>query len=398
MQSPVSLRMILAFGLMLGPMAVQAIVLDEVDLRYRMEWVDQEGIDKDALASTARLRLSLSVPERQGFDAGISLQANRVIGNRLYNDTTGPAHRPVVADPADTGLSQAWLRYRYQDSLEARAGRQRLIDDNARFIGNVGFRQLEQTFDALSLAWSPNARWDLDLQYLDRVHRVFGPNHPDPLMAEADLDSWVAVLSRHWGDTRLGVYAHRFEFEDRPASHQNLGLRLTGLLPGTTDFSYRLEFARQSGLADQGPEADQDYWHLALARQHEGWRWFVGHERLGGDGQDSFQTPFATLHAHNGWADRFLSTPATGLRDSWLGMATAAGGWQLTARLHDFRADRGGDRFGRELNLAASRNLTGPVAKPWATPWMTELKLAWFDGDEGLADVTKLWWTLSASW
>ena len=29
-----------------------------------------------------------------------------------------------------------------------KVGRQRIILDNARFVGNVGFRQLEQTFDA----------------------------------------------------------------------------------------------------------------------------------------------------------------------------------------------------------------------------------------------------------
>ncbi len=377
-------------GILFAPAIVHSIVLDDVDLRYRMEWVDQEGFDKDALASTARLRVSLRSPEWQGFDLGASLHANRVIGNRLYADTVTATDRPVVADPADTGLSQAWVRYRMDERLEARAGRQRLIDDNARFIGNVGFRQLEQTFDAVSVAWSPNAHWDLDIQYLDRAHRVFGPNHPDPLMAEADLDSWVGIITRHWGDTRLGIYAHRFQFEDRPASHENLGFRLIGPWPGVAGLSYRVEWARQSGLDGEGPEATQNYLHLGLSQQREGWRWFLGHERLGGDGQDGFQTPFATLHAHNGWADRFLATPESGLRDTWLGMTTEMGGWQWLAKLHDFRADSGGAALGRELNIAVSRQLTGP--------WSTELKLAVFDSDEGPGDARKFWWTLAANW
>ena len=41
----------------------------------------------------------------------------------------------------------------------------------------------------------------------------------------------------------------------------------------------------------------------------------LGFERLEGNGTVALQTPLATLHAFNGWADKFLSTPANGLRD-----------------------------------------------------------------------------------
>ncbi|MDQ2068678.1 alginate export family protein [Natronospira bacteriovora] len=365
-----------------------APALDELDLRYRLEFVDQEGIERDAVASTASLRLLLRSPTWRGLDAGLGLQANRVIGNRLYNDTVTPSDRPVVADPADTGISQAWLRYSTGEQFEAVAGRQRLIDDNARFIGNVGFRQLEQTFDALSVAWRPQPDWRLSLQYLDRAHRVFGPHHPDPLMSTADLDSWVVVLGRRFAGMDMDLYAHRFEFEDRSASHENIGLRLRGPLPGDTGLSYRLEYARQTPINELSDLDAQDYLHLSLSQALEGWRWFLGHERLSGDGERAFQTPFATLHAHNGWADRFLVTPDDGLRDTWIGVGTRFNGWNLLARLHDFRADTGGDAWGRELNISAGHKLPGP--------WATEIKLAHFDGDDGVVDVSKVWWTLSA--
>ncbi|MCP1727287.1 hypothetical protein J2T60_001252 [Natronospira proteinivora] len=365
-----------------------AVSLGEVDLRYRMEWVDQDGIEDDALASTARLRVGLNTAEYQGFDAGLMFHGNRVIGERRYHDTVTPQARPVVADPADTGISQAWLRYQQGDQLQARVGRQRLVDDNARFIGNVGFRQLEQTFDAASLSLIPNPDWQLDVQYLDRAHRVFGPNHPDPLQAEADLDSWVVLAGRHFGETRIEFYVHRFKFDDRPASHENRGFRLRG--PLAADLSYRLEFARQSGIEDGPLEQSQNYWRAELQQQRGSWRWFVGHERLGGDGDASFQTPLATLHAHNGWADQFLTTPPDGLRDTWLGAATSLGPWRLVGKLHDFRADSGGRDLGQELNLSLGRDVRGP--------WSTEVKLAWFDGEQGPVDSRKLWWTMAAGW
>ncbi len=42
----------------------------------------------------------------------------------------------------------------------------------------------------------------------------------------------------------------------------------------------------------------------------------VGYELLGSDdGVAAFQTPLATLHKFNGFADQFLVTPAGGLQD-----------------------------------------------------------------------------------
>lgn len=360
------------------------------DLRYRVEVVEQDNIDKEAVASTVRLRLGVQSSRWYGFDTGATFHGTRVLGNRLYNDTVNPADRPVVADPADTNLSQAWVRYQAGDAFESRVGRQRLIDDNARFIGNVGFRQLEQTFDGVTVNWRPADAWRLQGWYLDQANRVFGPSHPDPLFARADLDAGVGILSREFGDTRADIYHHRLKFNDRPASHENTGLRLHGGLPGTESFSWRVEYARQSGIDDEGPANDQDYMRLELGQQRRNWRWFAGHERLGGDGTDAFQTPLATLHAHNGWADQFLTTPNNGLRDTWAGAAMQTGAWQLLARAHDFQADHGGDHYGEELNLSVGRTLPGP--------WHSGLKLAWFEGDDGPPDTGKLWWTLTASW
>lgn len=360
------------------------------DLRYRVEAVEQDGIDDDAVASTVRLRLGVQSARWHGFDTGAMFHGTRVLGNRLYNDTVNPVARPVVADPADTNLSQAWGRYQAGDAFESRVGRQRIIDDNARFIGNVGFRQLEQTFDAVTVDWRPTEAWQVQTWYLDQANRVFGPNHPAPLSARANLDTWVGILSHHFGDLQADLYHHRLAFEDRPASHENTGIRLHGALPGTATFSWRAEYARQSGLDDEGPARGQDYIRLALGQQRQGWRWFFGHERLGGDGDDAFQTPLATLHAHNGWADRFLTTPDNGLRDTWAGLATSAGAWQLLARAHDFRADHGGAQYGQELDLSAGRALMGP--------WQTEIKLALFEGEDGPPDTRKYWWTLTANW
>lgn len=56
--------------------------------------------------------------------------------------------RPAVIDPAGVELNQLWLAWKGERG-GATLGRQRLQLDNQRWVGNSGWRQNEQTFDAL---------------------------------------------------------------------------------------------------------------------------------------------------------------------------------------------------------------------------------------------------------
>ena len=362
-----------------------------IDLRYRIELVDQDGFERDATASTLRLRLGVVSPEWSGFSVGAMAHGNRSIIRSDFNSTAnGKTQYPVVADPDDENLSHAWLRYRAGDDFQATVGRQRIIEDNHRFIGHVGFRQLEQTFDAATLGWKPAAGWQIDLRYLDKAHRVFGPDNPNPLLAEADLDAWMGTIKHVMDQATFSVYAHRLIFDDRPASHGNLGARLTGTLAGNHGLEYRIEFARQEGLRELSALSDQNYTHLRLSQRLDQWHWFAGHERLEGNGQYAFQTPLATLHAHNGWSDQFLTTPPDGLIDTYMAIGTRLGAWNGLIKLHDFRSDRGSRRYGSEYGAMIGRPLLENLS--------VEAKLAWFDAGEGRGDVTKLWLTLAGHW
>lgn len=104
----------------------------------------------------------------------------------------------------------------------------------------------------------------------------------------------------------------------------------------------------------------------------------AGFERLDGNGRRGFQTPLATLHAYQGWADVFLSTPATGLRDlnlragTTVKMGPKARPLKLQAGVHDFTDDDGSMRLGREFDLMAGLSLTKILS--------AEVKAAFFDG------------------
>ncbi len=118
-------------------------------LRYRYEVVDQQNIAEDAEASTVRTRVGYKTGEVAGLTGYVEFEDVRVVGTERYNSTmNGLGIYPVVVDVESTELNQGFLSYNAGAETTVKAGRQRIILDNARFVGNVGWRQNEQTFDA----------------------------------------------------------------------------------------------------------------------------------------------------------------------------------------------------------------------------------------------------------
>ena len=85
---------------------------------------------------------------------------------------------PVVADPEITELNRLQLAYTGVEDATFTVGRQRVILGDARYVGNVGFRQNEQTFDAVRATISAIENVTINYLYLDRVHRILGDDHP----------------------------------------------------------------------------------------------------------------------------------------------------------------------------------------------------------------------------
>ncbi|HXP59905.1 MAG TPA: alginate export family protein, partial [Dongiaceae bacterium] len=125
----------------------------DLDVRARAEEVHESGlktIKSTSFAPTVRTRLGYTTAPLYGFQAMVQGQNTSVIGPEgNYNaaGSNGKGSKPVIADPAVTDLDQAWLGYTYTDLLDLRGGRQHLVLDNHRFIGDADWRQNMQTFD-----------------------------------------------------------------------------------------------------------------------------------------------------------------------------------------------------------------------------------------------------------
>lgn len=362
----------------------------EWDLRTRYERVDDDAFALRAEAATARLRLGLRGDFGNGWNALLEGEGIANANDRYNSGANGRTLYPTVIDPKGAELNQAWVGWK-NDTFGATLGRQRLLFDNQRWVGNVGWRQNEQTYDALAVDFKPSDAFRLRYAWLDKVHRVFSDDARDPLARERDLSTHLLTAAYMHGKQQWTGYAYLHDDRDvAAASTATYGLRWIGTVPqGDLVWGWTAELARQRDHADNPLDFSHGYALLEPSLQAHGVTWKLGWEHLGGNGRHALQTPLATLHAFNGWADTFLTTPAGGLDDFHIGAggkAGKSGKFAWAAAYHDYRADTASptlDHYGRELDLSLSRPL-------W-TGWTGLVKVADYRADAFARDTRKLW-------
>lgn len=328
-------------------------------LRYRFELVDQGGIKLKAKASTARFRLGYTTEKFAGFSLHADMEMIRVMGRGMYNSTdNGKVNYPIVADPKDTELNQAFLSYSGIKGLEFTIGRQRIKLDNDRFIGNVGWRQNEQTYDAFRFSSTFIPMATITFIHITNVNRIFGAHHRS--WSDLDLNTSVIHVSYNFPLGKLTAYNHFFDNQDVPeTSHQNIGVRFTGnrSVSESARLLYTLEYTQQNRFKDGAIGLNASYSFIELGISVKNFTIKGGYESLGGDGTYAFSTPLATLHDFNGWADIFLTTPTQGLIDQYVffNFQSSSEKRPLSFRAvyHIFKSEMDNLDYGYELDLLA---------------------------------------------
>lgn len=361
----------------------------EWDTRLRQEQVDNDAFSRDASATTLRVRLGLRAAFGDGWSALLEGAGVASADDRYNSGANGRTQYPAITDPHGAELNQAWLGWQ-GGAFGVTLGRQRILLDNQRWVGNSGWRQFEQTYDAIALQWQPAANWTIRYDWLDRVHRVTGPDALNPLARERKLDTHLFNAAYVRGTQTWVGYAYLHEDRDvHTASTATYGLRWSGSVvehgagPGWT-----IEFARQSAYANNPSSYATSYWLLEPSWALPTVTAKLGWEHLGGDGVHSLQTPLATLHAFNGWNDQFNVTPAGGLNDRYVGVNGNVGRSGIASKLawtvvwHDYRADRGG-RYGSEWDAS--------LAFPLATGLSGLVKVGNYQAHGFGRDGAKLW-------
>jgi hypothetical protein len=364
-----------------------------VDLRARYESVEQSGFAEDAGALTNRLRAGFQTAPLKGT----AFLAEGVVVDDLaddYNSTVnGLAQYPVVADPADfAAINRFALINKSLERTTLTFGRQRIVHDDQRFVGNVGWRQNEQTFDGLRAQWA-SPKLKTDLTYAAQVNRVFGPDSPQ---GKWEGDVVLANFAYTLPIGTLTLFDYYLDIDGVASTSTNtLGVKLSGSKPiGKLTGTYALAFAQQGEAGANPANIDADYELVEGGLMFAKLGVALGYELLGSDGVVAFATPLATLHAFQGWADKFLTTPAAGIADSYVRFTYPLGkrgrftNVSATALFHDYEADFGSAHYGEELNL----QLVARTERMALTA-----KFADYRADALLTDTEKLWLSVDYS-
>ena len=376
-----------------GPVSLKPLI----DVRLRYENVDQTLFARDAEAVTARIRAGAEA--KSGAVALlVEGEGTLAISERYNSGVNGRIGFPIVPDPENIELNRAQLQFTGLPRTVVTLGRQRINLDDQRFVGSVGWRQNEQTFDAVRVEWTGFKSVKADLTYAWSDRTIWGVNGFGARQQAVSGDNVFANLSYKHKHGMLTGFAYLVDQDEAAISgfrmsSKTFGVRYAGTYPLSTaaKLIVAASYARQSDYHRNPNDFSADYWLGELGIEVKGFKLLGGYEVLGADGGDaltSFQTPLATLHKFNGWADKFLVTPPNGLRDTYatagytfpkLGPFTALG---LTAAYHDYRSDRLDQNYGKEIDL----QLAGRCKRfGWA------LKYADYDASAFGADTSKFW-------
>jgi hypothetical protein len=405
-----------AFAKVGDPVKVGEFTIDPIlDARLRWESVDTQTTD--AAAVTLRIRSGVEVKHLPSHLALLAeAEGTLAIGDN-YNAFPGSLNltnppvsqvRPgyaVVADPENIELNRLQIQYK-DKTATITVGRQRINLDDQRWVGSVGWRQNEQTFDAVrgEVKIGPVS---LDATYAISQRTVFG--YDAGIRTAYDGNFGFIGAGARIGPVQIKAFAYLLDYDSAEqvggvvkgiADSQTYGLRATAAFRLTPGLGLNLmaSYARQSAWQDNGLDFAAGYIAAEGSLTYSGFAFTAGYERLGSDavtgGRRAVQTPMATLHKFNGWADLFLVTPDNGLQDRYVGLSykfpklTALPGLNAQVVYHSFDSDFGGIDYGEEWDASVGFRL-GPVgllakyANYRATGFGADTEKVWLQAEYG---------------
>lgn len=245
---------------------------------------------------------------------------------------------------------------------------------------------MPQTFDAAVINNTSIPGLNLTGAYVYSYERVFD---------EPKKDTNSVILNGSYKvNDMVKVTAYDYMLS---SLHDTIGIAFTGTVPvSPVTIDYRAEYASQNDASldtDGGvknAKADASYYNLDLKASLNGFFAGAGYECLSGKNsadETAFQTPLATLHAFNGWADKFLGgTPSIGLIDTSLTLGYGSAGLgKAMVVYHDYKSDVGSTDMGTEWDMLYTNAIPGVKGMNGL------IKAAFYDGESYAADITKVW-------
>jgi len=326
-------------------------------LRPRIEFVDQENISDNAQATTVRGAFQYTTGAWNGMQLKAELEAVMGIGAEKYNSTqNGQTQYPVVADPSGGHFNRMFLFHK-AENYSAGYGRDEIVYDNSRWIGNVGWRQNHQTFNSAKIDGKAGPI-SYHAAYVTKRMNVKTYAGGDDMTGSIFLNGGT-----DFSFGKLRAYYYGYEFDDGSNdSTQTYGASLAGA-PGS--FIYRAEVVQQKRDNSSGTDYSANYYHFKGGMKVSNMKFLLGYELLGSDnGAYAVKADFGTNHKFNGFADLFLATPTAGLEDTYATAIIPFAGMKFVATYHIFSPDSSTtfSDYGTELDLVLAKKMSKKVS------------------------------------
>lgn len=345
-----------------------------INLRLRYENVDQEGKKETGEAFTLRSLIGWKTKPFHDFSVTAEVYGLSPL-NDDYNDLkkgspiASRTKYPVIADPEDYDFHQLYLEWTGIPDSSIKLGRQGMVLDNWRYVGDIRFRQNWQVFNGLSFVNKSLPDTEIELAHYEQVKQI------TTKIENANIEI-ANVKYNFTPTTSLVGYGYLIDWNGRAQeakSNKTFGLRLDGSqkLDDNWKVLYTAEYAKQDDYKDGSKLIDNDYYRVGAGAGYGDWFLRVDQEKLSGnrDGK-AFQTPLGTNHLFQGWADVFLVTPNEGIEDTILIAGGKVMDATIKAEYHFINSDRNfakvgggtGDSYGKEFDLGIYYKFTKQIS------------------------------------
>ena len=381
--------------------------------RLRYEHVDQDGLQpatfangsanptaakelKDAEALTVRSLIGWQTAPFHNFSFAAQLidvtklednfndSTNNILINGASNQNRTIEYAKVV-DPSYTGVNQLFVDWTGIKNTRIRAGRQQVNLDNVRFIGDIGFRQVMQVFDGVSVLSKSIPDTEVFAAHFEKITQITSEQRDgnldlanikyriSPTESVVGYGYFSNVNDLGYGNAWFG--AGTLNNAGKPnisadQSNKTIGLRVDGTHPFTPNFRahYTAEYAKQTDYADGDKRIEAHYYKVGGGLGFDNFNFRLDQELLSSDDNKyAFQTPYGTNHLFQGWVDKFLATPRSGIKDTFVTATYKYDDFLFFADYHFINSDEdfntvgggtktNGDKYGKEWNVAATYN------------------------------------------
>lgn len=279
--------------------------------------------------------------------------AEKVKTGLVLQDVRSWGNQPQLVQNEDFAASvhEAWAEVNFTKSLSLKAGRQELVYDDSRMLGNVGWAHQARSHDLALFKFDKGLKIHLGFAYnenMDRATNLYGVDGNYKAMQFLWLnksfgDLSVSFLALNNGTEKL---AHD-SLSSAPEYSQTIGPRLV-YKKGKVNLAGT--YYQQMGKSG-GADVAANYFHVEGAYQLlENLNVKVGYEHLSGndqtkdpDEQKAFSPLYGTNHKFNGFMDYFyVGKPgknhfnSVGLNDIYLNLTTKIKKVSVAAYVHLF--------------------------------------------------------------